>query len=150
MSFCAVLSESRLHTRPKGLAEIIINGNNITVVGARAIAHGIHANDTLAAIEVHQNDLRDAGGLALEAAILENKGTFHFFLSGKDATHACFILVSSIESLLRLSPAWQMTTCLCIRICCMQSRQHQHVEYNQNKDRVAFGRKSSFMQTTSE
>ncbi|GMH37109.1 hypothetical protein BSKO_04982 [Bryopsis sp. KO-2023] len=59
----------------QGLAEIIMSGNGITAIGAQQISQGIQGNDVLASVGLDQNDLRDEGGLAIKAALVENRGS---------------------------------------------------------------------------
>lgn len=86
----------------KGLAEIIASGNGVTAIGAKHIAGGIHANDTLASIALDQNDLRDEGGQALTEAIAENPGQ-------------CSILNDTVEASDTSSSTQATVTALCFQ-----------------------------------
>ena len=54
------------------LKEIALNGNFITVVGARHLAHSLRENSSLEVLEMGQNFLRNDGACALVRSVRSN------------------------------------------------------------------------------
>ncbi len=56
---------SALHACTQGLVDVDLCGNSISVEGAKALAQGITASTSLAAVALDNNDLREEGARAL-------------------------------------------------------------------------------------
>ncbi|XP_033505284.1 dynein regulatory complex subunit 5 [Epinephelus lanceolatus] len=85
----------KLLTRSK-LEVLNMCDNNITGLGAKAIAHTLSNNSTLLSLNLRLNRLKDEGGQAIGKALLNNNTLLHLHLGANEVTGLTAMALSEV------------------------------------------------------